>query len=91
MTMPHLMNCSHSEDGWCLKCVKEQWQEMQFVKDVLGVTCDICRSVIAWAGVHTQGNAVQFREVMLFLEEVEGKLQNDNWEVIVSNPERNKR
>lgn len=22
MTMPHLMNCSHSEDGWCLECVK---------------------------------------------------------------------
>ena len=23
MTMPHLMNCSHSETGWCLECVKE--------------------------------------------------------------------
>lgn len=23
MTMPHLMNCPHSEDGWCLDCVKE--------------------------------------------------------------------
>lgn len=22
MTMPHLMNCSHSGDGWCLECVK---------------------------------------------------------------------
>lgn len=22
MTMPHLMNCSHSETGWCLECVK---------------------------------------------------------------------
>ncbi len=22
MTMPHLMNCQHSEDGWCLECVK---------------------------------------------------------------------
>lgn len=21
MTMPHLMNCDHSEDGWCLDCV----------------------------------------------------------------------
>lgn len=27
MTMPHLMNCSHSEDGWCLACVKELWEE----------------------------------------------------------------
>lgn len=23
MTMPHLMNCEHSEAGWCLDCVKE--------------------------------------------------------------------
>jgi hypothetical protein len=23
MTMPHLMNCGHSEDGWCLMCVHE--------------------------------------------------------------------
>jgi len=22
MTMPHLMNCGHSDDGWCLACVK---------------------------------------------------------------------
>lgn len=21
MTMPHLMNCAHSPDGWCLDCV----------------------------------------------------------------------
>ena len=21
MTMPHLMNCEHNEDGWCLDCV----------------------------------------------------------------------
>lgn len=23
MTMPHLMNCRHSDSGWCLMCVKE--------------------------------------------------------------------
>ena len=22
MTMPHLMNCPHSAEGWCLECVK---------------------------------------------------------------------
>ena len=22
MTMPHLMNCDHSDTGWCLDCVK---------------------------------------------------------------------
>lgn len=29
MTMPHLMNCQHSEDAWCLSCVKELWNEME--------------------------------------------------------------
>jgi hypothetical protein len=24
MTMPHLMNCPHQSDGWCLDCVKRQ-------------------------------------------------------------------
>lgn len=23
MTMPHLMNCEHSDDGWCLGCVND--------------------------------------------------------------------
>lgn len=23
MTMPHMMNCQHIEDGWCLDCVAE--------------------------------------------------------------------
>ena len=30
MTMPHLMNCDHSESGWCLDCVKklqDGWEE----------------------------------------------------------------
>lgn len=25
--MPHLMNCPHSTDGWCLECVKELHDE----------------------------------------------------------------
>lgn len=29
MTMPHLQNCSHDEDGWCLDCVKELWEEKE--------------------------------------------------------------
>lgn len=27
MTMPHLMNCAHSNNGWCLECVKELYDE----------------------------------------------------------------
>lgn len=26
MTMPHLMNCGHSDDGHCLDCVKADWE-----------------------------------------------------------------
>jgi hypothetical protein len=31
MTMPHLMNCPHSAEGWCLDCVKElhDWFQAQ--------------------------------------------------------------
>lgn len=28
MTMPHLMNCPHSDTGWCLDCVKKLWERM---------------------------------------------------------------
>jgi hypothetical protein len=31
MTMPHLENCRHSPDGWCLDCVKELWDSHQTV------------------------------------------------------------
>ena len=39
MTMPHLQNCPHQGDGWCLACVKElhdkserlRWQPRDFV------------------------------------------------------------
>ena len=27
--MPHLMNCQHSESGWCLDCVKELHDERE--------------------------------------------------------------
>lgn len=29
MTMPHLMNCSHAGDGWCLDCVKAEWERRE--------------------------------------------------------------
>lgn len=33
MTMPHLMNCPHSVDGWCLACVKDLWDEIQQLRE----------------------------------------------------------
>lgn len=32
MTMPHLMNCGHSETGHCLDCVKAAWDEKESLR-----------------------------------------------------------
>jgi len=34
MTIPYLMNCSHSPDGWCLDCVKELGENNAALEDV---------------------------------------------------------
>lgn len=54
MTMPHLMNCPHIEDGWCLTCVSElenekrelqQWIEREELKnEMLRAECDALAS-----------------------------------------------
>ena len=32
MTVPHLMNCPHTDDGWCMECVarlgNENWRQL---------------------------------------------------------------
>jgi hypothetical protein len=33
MTMPHLMNCDHDEEGWCLSCVKQMHDELERERD----------------------------------------------------------
>ena len=43
MTMPHLMNCSHFGDGWCLECVKKLHEHTEECEDVL-------RSLASWLG-----------------------------------------
>ena len=30
--IPYLMNCSHSGEGWCLDCVKEMVEELEYLK-----------------------------------------------------------
>ena len=52
MTMPHLMNCPHSEDGWCLSCVKELWDE--------GKTIELSRQL----NVSVNGHSMSFGEVV---------------------------
>lgn len=45
MTMPHLQNCEHSPNGWCLDCVKKLWEsldsrcECRFEKGVMIEEC----------------------------------------------------
>ena len=55
--MPHLMNCSHSADGWCLQCVKELWDEQNGVKTkvqrrLINLKNRYFRSVIAYPNGH---------------------------------------
>lgn len=33
MTMPHLMNCPHSGDGWCLECVGEMQRLLEQTRE----------------------------------------------------------
>lgn len=48
MTVPHLMNCPHSDDGWCLDCVAELGNENWRLREALGeIDC-----AIASAGAH---------------------------------------
>lgn len=46
MTMPHLMNCPHSEDGWCLDCVKELWED--------GTTIELSRQLSVLVNGHRE-------------------------------------
>jgi len=43
VTMPHLMNCDHS-DEWCLVCVKKMHAELEEVSIKLGEY----RETLAW-------------------------------------------
>lgn len=50
MTMPHLMNCQHSPDGWCLDCVKEMYDEHELeiagLWDIVNHYKEICAKIL---------------------------------------------
>jgi len=50
MTMPHLMNCQHNPDGWCLDCVKEMYDEHELeiagLWDIINHYKEICAKVL---------------------------------------------
>lgn len=35
MTIPWLMNCAHSDTGWCLECVKKMGEEREALEEFL--------------------------------------------------------
>lgn len=41
MTMPHLMNCEHSSDGWCLDCVKQMHDRIETLEFAANMLYDI--------------------------------------------------
>ncbi len=65
MTMPHLMNCSHSETGWCLECVRNMW--LEYNKDASSRLCHcfVCEKQLEWHSASTRqpydGGEVQVR------------------------------
>lgn len=45
MTMPHLMNCPHMDDGWCLNCVGAQHVEIERLKNHSVILAETARRV----------------------------------------------
>jgi len=45
MTMPHLMNCSHSESGWCLECVQDLHDELEDLRNDYSDALSVCYAV----------------------------------------------
>lgn len=68
MTMPHLMNCSHSSDGWCLDCVKELHDECQAWKDKLQEVVDLIDDILfdsSFRPVDSEGNPIKGNDYYL--------------------------
>ena len=39
--MPHLMNCEHSSNGWCLDCVQQMHERLEAAKFTAKMMYDI--------------------------------------------------
>lgn len=48
MTMPHLMNCEHAGEGWCLQCVKAQQEEINSLRTQLAEAFKANEQLIAY-------------------------------------------
>jgi hypothetical protein len=69
MTMPHLMNCGHSDTGWCLACVKELHDEKEAAEASLAAATeerDKLRE--AYQAAHDQWTDANIRATQMQLE-----------------------
>ena len=45
MTVPHLMNCPHTDSGWCTECVaelgNENWRQRETLEKTRGALAEI--------------------------------------------------
>ena len=53
MTIPWLMNCAHSETGWCLDCVAKMGNELQETRGKLTTALNMHNrhALDAWRGI----------------------------------------
>ena len=77
MTVPWLMNCSHSEDGWCFDCVTKEInscneaREQLMDKIIYEVECilDHCRDMQGWRFRSIEKSAKRIEDVLIGKEE----------------------
>ena len=67
MTMPHLENCPHLCDGWCLACVKAEHEVTEKTISDLMVQCEQLKDSRETRFQHTQKELSFISEMMAFL------------------------
>lgn len=92
MTMPHLMNCSHSETGWCLACVKELHDEGEARYEDYLKLLPLAYAAEEWASGHitskelaatiasgfdNHARGLELMSRLVFLEDEEKQLMNE--------------
>lgn len=98
MTMPHLMNCPHSDSGWCLDCVKAEHDSCKRYADILGQDLDIaarrmevaeraCDQMrrVAMAAVSFLSGDTSLTELMGVVDEVRSEVRPDAASVLEYN------
>lgn len=72
MTMPHLMNCPHSCEGWCLECVKELHDEGEARYEDYLKLLPLAYAAEEWASGHITSKELGVTIVSGFDDHVKG-------------------